>query len=130
MPDVNRPHAERERAARPTGLDATLLALADPTRRAILQRLTAGDARVTELARPFAISLNSVSKHLRQLERAGLVHRRRRGREHVLSLNAAALDEAADWIEIQRAAWRGRLAAIAAVLTETDASAPKEEPDR
>ena len=68
-------------------LDQTLGALADPTRRAILERLSRGEARVTELARPFDISLNSVSKHIRRLELAGLVRRRRAGREHFLSLN-------------------------------------------
>src|SRR5690606_28682318 len=62
-----------------TSLDHTLAALADPTRRAILQRLTRGEARVTELAEPFPISLNSVSKHIRMLERADLVRRRRSG---------------------------------------------------
>ena len=63
-----------------SNLDQTLMALADPTRRAILQRLSKGEARVTDLARPFAISLNSVSKHIRMLERADLVRRRRAGR--------------------------------------------------
>jgi DNA-binding transcriptional ArsR family regulator len=70
-----------------TQLDLTLTALADPTRRAILQRLLHGEARVTELAKPFAISLNSVSKHIRVLERAGLLRRRRAGREHILSFD-------------------------------------------
>ena len=68
-----------------TRLDHTLGALADPTRRAILLRLTEGEARVTDLAAPFDISLNSVSKHIRILERARLVKRRRVGREHFLS---------------------------------------------
>ena len=90
-------------------LDQTLIALADPTRRAILQRLSQGEARVTDLARPFAISLNSVSKHIRMLERADLVRRRRAGREHLLSFNPQPLDEAAAWIEAQRAFWTARL---------------------
>ena len=90
-------------------LDRTMAALADPTRRAILQRLAQGEARVTEVARPFAISLNSVSKHIRTLERARLVHRRRAGREHLLTFNPAPLDEAAAWIEAQRAFWTARL---------------------
>jgi DNA-binding transcriptional ArsR family regulator len=93
-------------------LDHTLVALADPTRRAILQRLALGEARVTELARPFAISLNSVSKHIRMLERAQLVRRRRAGREHLLSFNPQPLDEAAAWIEAQRAFWTERLDAL------------------
>jgi DNA-binding transcriptional ArsR family regulator len=78
------------------GLDHTLMALADPTRRAILQRLTRGDARVTELAKPFSMSLNSVSKHIRVLERARLVRRQRVGREHVLSFNRKPLDGGLD----------------------------------
>jgi DNA-binding transcriptional ArsR family regulator len=80
-------------------LDNILGALADPTRRAILLRLARGDARVTDLAAPFDISLNSVSKHIRILERAHLVERRRMGREHVLSRNLRPLSEAAAWIE-------------------------------
>jgi DNA-binding transcriptional ArsR family regulator len=93
-------------------LDRTLAALADPTRRAILRRLSEGEARVTELARPFAISLNSVSKHIRMLERAQLVRRRRAGREHLMSFNPQPLDEAAAWIESQRAFWTARLDAL------------------
>ena len=104
----------------PASLDRTLIALADPTRRAILQRLSRGEARVTELARPFPISLNSVSKHIRILERARLVRRRRAGREHLLSLNAAALDEAAEWIETQRSLWTARLEALDAMLVAED----------
>jgi DNA-binding transcriptional ArsR family regulator len=99
-------------------LDHTLMALADPTRRAILQRLSAGEARVTELARPFAMSLNSVSKHISVLERAALVSRRRAGREHYLSFNPAPLDEAARWIAAQRAFWHARFDALDALLLE------------
>ena len=101
-------------------LDATLTALADSTRRAILRRLSAGEARVTELAAPFPISLNSVSKHIRMLERAGLVRRRRAGREHFLSFDPRPLDAAARWIEEQRAAWTTRLQALDALLKEED----------
>src|SRR5688500_18564728 len=101
-------------------LDDTLLALADPTRRAILEHLSRGEARVTDLAQPFAISLNSVSKHIRLLERAGLVRRDVRGREHVLSFNARPLDSAAGWIDRHRALWRGRLRALDALLQEED----------
>ena len=97
-------------------LDNTLAALADPTRRAILARLYRGEARVTELAAPFSISLNSVSKHIRLLERARLVRRRVRGREHILSFNAQPLDEVAMWIESQRALWRRRLEMLDALL--------------
>jgi DNA-binding transcriptional ArsR family regulator len=99
-------------------LDETLLALADPTRRAILARLAEGEARVTEIAAPFAISLNSVSKHIRTLERAALVRRRREGREHILALNPASLDEAADWIEGQRSLWAWRLGRLDQALQE------------
>jgi DNA-binding transcriptional ArsR family regulator len=104
-------------AAQPD-LDQTLMALADPTRRAILQRLSSGEARVTELAHPFDISLNSVSKHIRILERARLVRRRRAGREHLLSLDPEPLDAAAEWIEAQRALWATRLRALDALLRE------------
>jgi len=97
-------------------LDHTMSALADPTRRAILQRLSAGEARVTELAQPFAMSLNAVSKHIRMLERADLVRRRRAGREHFLSLNPKPLDEAASWIEQQRELWHTRLDALECAL--------------
>ncbi len=99
-------------------LDHTMLALADPTRRAILERLGAGEARVTDLAAPFAMSLNAVSKHIRILERAALVSRRRAGREHVLSLNPAPLDAASAWIEAQQQFWNARLDALEAALAE------------
>ena len=104
----------------PSVLDRTMRALADPTRRAILQRLAAGEARVTELARPFAISLNSVSKHIRVLERARLVRRRRAGREHLLSFAPEPLDAAAEWIEAQRAFWSERLDALERELRKPD----------
>lgn len=93
-------------------LDSTLMALADPTRRAILAKLSEGEARVTELAAPFSISLNSVSKHIRMLERAKLVTRSIRGREHFLALDPRPLDEAAEWINERRAFWSRRLAAL------------------
>jgi DNA-binding transcriptional ArsR family regulator len=99
-------------------LDETLQALADPTRRAILARLSEGEARVTEIAKPFAISLNSVSKHIQMLERADLVRRRREGREHILSLNPAPLDEAAEWLVAQRRLWRFRLSRLDDILKE------------
>jgi DNA-binding transcriptional ArsR family regulator len=105
-----------------TELDSILLALADPTRRAILQRLANGEARVTDLAAPFDISLNSVSKHIRMLERAGLVRRQVRGREHILTFNPEPLDEAAAWIAQQRAAWNMRLDALDALLRAEDAA--------
>lgn len=106
-----------------SGLDDTLLALADPTRRAILQRLSRGEARVTELARPFDISLNAVSKHIRMLERARLVRRRRVGREHLLSLDPRPLRDATAWMAEQTAAWTARLQALDDLLREQDDAA-------
>jgi DNA-binding transcriptional ArsR family regulator len=100
-------------------LDETLAALADPTRRAILARLALGEARVTEIAVPFAISLNSVSKHIRMLERARLVTRRVAGREHILSFNPEPLDAAQAWIAEQQDLWAWRLGQLDAVLTQT-----------
>ena len=102
-------------------LDHTLTALADPTRRAILQRLSRGEARVTELAEPFDISLNSVSKHIRILERADLVRRRVSGREHFLTFNPAPMESAAEWMERHRIFWTERLDALEAALRADDA---------
>jgi len=98
-------------------LDDVFNALCDPTRRAILARLTDADARVTEIAADFPISLNSTSKHIRMLERAGLVRRSVNGRDHVLSLNAEPLAEASAWIERYRRFWEGRLAALDTYVT-------------
>ena len=106
-------------------LDKTLLALAHPARRDILQRLSYGEVRVTTLAAPFAMSLNAVSKHIRVLERARLVRRRRAGREYLLSVNPKPLDEAVSWIAAQRATWTKRLDALEALLGEEDRVAPK-----
>ena len=106
-------------------LDKTLLALAHPARRAILQRLSQGEVRVTTLAEPFAMSLNAVSKHIHVLERAHLVRRRRAGREHLLSVNPAPLDEAASWIAAQRAIWTKRLDALEGLLRAEDRIASK-----
>lgn len=102
-------------------LDHTMIALADPTRRAIIARLERGEARVTDIAAPFAMSLNSVSKHIKLLERADLIRRRRVGREHYLTFNPAPLDEASRWIEAKRAFWTGRLDALERALTDDDA---------
>ena len=90
-------------------LDQTMMALADPTRRAILKRLSEGEARVTEVAQPFDLSLNAVSKHIIILERAHLVLRRIDGRDHFLSVNTKPLDEAAEWIENYHRMWEQRL---------------------
>ena len=99
-------------------MDNLLGAVADSTRRAILARLAAGDARVTEVASEFPISLNSVSKHVRMLERAGLVRRTVRGRDHVLSLDAAPLADAAAWISHYRRFWEERLEALDKLVTK------------
>jgi DNA-binding transcriptional ArsR family regulator len=117
-------------AAKQSDLDQTLMALADPTRRAILDRLSEGESRVTELAQPFAISLNSVSKHIRVLERAHLVRRRRAGREHLLSLNPQPLDEAVAWIEAQRAIWAARLDALDDLLQAEEHTESTPKPSR
>jgi DNA-binding transcriptional ArsR family regulator len=101
-------------------LDETLLALAHPARRAIMQRLSRGEVRVTTLAKPFRMSLNAVSKHVRVLERARLVRRRCAGREHLLSVNLEPLDEAASWLSTQRAIWSGRLDTLEAILRTED----------
>jgi DNA-binding transcriptional ArsR family regulator len=93
-------------------LDEVFGAMSDGTRRAILARLAQSEACVTELASAFPISLNSISKHIRILERAGLVTRTVQGREHVLSLNAAPMAEAAGWMEYYRRFWEDRLAAL------------------
>jgi DNA-binding transcriptional ArsR family regulator len=98
-------------------LDALFTAVADPSRRAILARLALSDARVTEVASEFPISLNSVSKHIKMLERAGLVQRTVIGRDHVLSLNAAPLEDAAAWIAHYRTFWETRLDALDAFVT-------------
>jgi DNA-binding transcriptional ArsR family regulator len=98
-------------------LDGVFNALCDPTRRAILARLSDSDARVTEIAADFPISLNSISKHIRMLERAGLLRRSIVGRDHVLTLNAGPLSEAQAWIEKYRRFWESRLAALDAFVT-------------
>jgi DNA-binding transcriptional ArsR family regulator len=86
-------------------LDRTFAALADPTRRAILARLSAGEASVTELAQPFAMSLPAVSKHLKVLERAGLIARGRERQRRPARLEAGPLKEADEWIERYREFW-------------------------
>jgi DNA-binding transcriptional ArsR family regulator len=101
-------------------LDDTLIALADDTRRTILRRLAAGEARVTEVAAPFGISLNSVSKHIRLLERAGLVRRRISGRDHFLALEPKPFDQLTRWMHETRAFWTSRLDQLEAALRAED----------
>jgi DNA-binding transcriptional ArsR family regulator len=86
-------------------LNRTFAALADPTRRRILEHLSRGDRCVTDLARPYSMSLPAVSKHLRVLENAGLIRRRRSGRVHSLKLDAAPMKQASQWIEEYRKFW-------------------------
>ena len=97
-------------------LNATFAALADPTRRRILESLSRQQKRVTDLAEPFAMSLPAVSKHLRVLEGAGLLKRRRFGREHHLEIESAPMREAQRWIEQYRKFWEGSLDALAEYL--------------
>src|SRR6195952_3969515 len=89
-------------------LDATFAALADPTRRAIVARLATGDATVNELAQPFALSLPGISKHLKVLERSGLISRSRHAQFRPCHLEREALDTALDWIEASRRTWTER----------------------
>jgi DNA-binding transcriptional ArsR family regulator len=93
----------------PDPLSTTFAALADPTRRAILERLASGKRSVTELAKPFAMTLPAISKHLKVLERAGLVERGRQAQWRPCRLQAAPLKSASDWIEQYRQLWEERL---------------------
>lgn len=99
-------------------LSATFAALADPTRRAILERLARGECSVTELAEPFAMSLPAISKHLRVLERAGLITQRRDAQRRPCRIEATPLRDAAGWAEHVRAVWEGRLDRLDAYLDE------------
>jgi DNA-binding transcriptional ArsR family regulator len=93
-------------------LDATFAALADPTRRAIVARLASGDATVNELAAPFALTLPGISKHLKVLERSGLITRSRQAQFRPCHLERPALDAAVDWIEAHRRLWSERFDAL------------------
>ena len=104
----------------PQTLDETFAALADPTRRKILDRLSRGDARVTDVAALFPISLNSVSKHIKLLERARLVKRTVQGRDNFLSLSTDSLDAAHEWITKKRTFWKSQLVAVDQMLIEQD----------
>jgi DNA-binding transcriptional ArsR family regulator len=106
-------------------LTTIFLALADPTRRAILERLTHGEASGTELARPFSISVPAISKHLRVLEHADLILHRKDGRTHRFRLAARPMREAAAWLEHYRQFWETQLDALDTYLQVTS----EEEPD-
>jgi DNA-binding transcriptional ArsR family regulator len=103
--------------------DRTLSALAHPVRRAILERVMRSELRVTEVAKPFDMSLAAVSKHIRMLERAGLLTRRRAWREHLVSFNPEPLEQVSTWIEKTSAFWSTRLDALDALLRAEDAKA-------
>jgi len=104
-------------------LDLAFAALADPTRRRIIQHLSRGRTRVTDLALPFAMSLNAVSKHVKVLERSGLVQRERLGREHYLQLRGTPLREVVRWVSRYERFWNEKLDA----LDEFLANQPDEE---
>jgi DNA-binding transcriptional ArsR family regulator len=102
-------------------LDTTFTALADPTRRAILARLARGEATVTELARPFAMSQPAVSKHIKVLEKAGLITRRREGTSRPCRIEPGALAEATHWLEAFRKLWDLRFRALDDLLEDMKA---------
>jgi DNA-binding transcriptional ArsR family regulator len=102
----------------PRHLDATFAALADPTRRAILARLATGEASVTELAAPFKMSQPAISKHLKVLERAGLISRGRDAQRRPRRLEAKPLAEATEWLERYREYWEGNYQRLDALLEE------------
>jgi DNA-binding transcriptional ArsR family regulator len=108
-------------------LDRTFAALADPTRRRLLKHLARGDQCVTRLARPCAMSLPAVSKHLRVLENAGLIRRRRRGRVHQLNLQAAPMKQASQWIEDYRRFWEQSFDRLDEYLKELQRKEKKHE---
>jgi DNA-binding transcriptional ArsR family regulator len=99
-------------------LDATFAALADPTRRAILARLASGDASVLQLARPFAMSQPAISKHLKVLERAGLISRSRDAQRRPCRIEPRPLAEASRWLERYRRIWEGNFRQLDALLDE------------
>ena len=107
-------------------LDQVYGALADPTRREILGILAEGEVNVGTVAERFPMSLNAVSKHLKVLERAGLIGRTVHGREHRLRLNAEPLREASVWLEHYRAFWEDRLAALESFLLEKELDTPRQ----
>jgi DNA-binding transcriptional ArsR family regulator len=105
-------------------LDRTFAALADPTRRAILARLAAGDASVNELAEPFEMSQPAISKHLKVLERAGLISRGRDAQRRPRRLDAAPLGEASRWLEAYRRLWETNFQRLDALLADMQAGTP------
>src|SRR5690606_16595586 len=108
----------------PDQLDATFIALADPTRRAILARLLEGEASVAELARPFAMSQPAVSKHLKMLERAGLISRGRDAQRRPCRIVGEPLAGARDWLEVYRKVWEGNFQRLDGLLDELQPEPP------
>jgi DNA-binding transcriptional ArsR family regulator len=108
-------------------LDATFTALADPTRRAMVARLARADATVNELAEPFAMSLPAISKHLKMLERCGLISRTRQAQFRPCHLEREALDSALDWIEQNRRVWMQRFDKLDAHLRDLQRPASQQE---
>jgi DNA-binding transcriptional ArsR family regulator len=106
----------------PDQLSATFAALADPTRRAILARLAGGESTVNDLAAPFAMSLPAVSKHLKVLEKAGLIARGREAQRRPCRLEPGPLKDAADWIERYRRFWEESFSALDSLLREIQAN--------
>ena len=106
----------------PSKLDATFAALADPTRRAILARLASGEASVAELAAPFAMTQPAISKHLRVLERAGLISQGRDAQRRPRRLEARPLAQATEWLERYREFWEARFQRLDGLLTEMQAN--------
>ena len=106
-------------------LSATFAALADPTRRAILARLSSGEASVTELAEPFAMSLPAISKHLKVLERAGLIARGREAQWRPCKLSAGPLKDVSEWVENYRRFWEQSLDRLEEYLRELQAKGKK-----
>jgi DNA-binding transcriptional ArsR family regulator len=109
-------------------LSSVFGALADPTRRAILARLASGEATVTELAQPFEISLPAISRHLKVLERAGLIARGREAQWRPRTLQAEPLKEAVEWLEQYRRFWEESLDRLAKHLAELQGKEPDDEP--
>jgi DNA-binding transcriptional ArsR family regulator len=107
---------------RSDSLDIVFSALADPTRRRILEGLTDGQAHVGRVAKPFRVSAPAISRHLRVLERAGLIRRTKRGRLHEIELRAAPLQNARDWLETYRRHWESRLDALAKYLESPESA--------
>jgi DNA-binding transcriptional ArsR family regulator len=114
--------------AKPNLLDATFTALADPTRRAIIGRLATGEATVKELAKPFKMSQPAISKHLKVLERAGLISRRRDAQRRPCRIEGKPLAEVAGWLERYREIWESNFQRLDALLDELKTEEKKPDP--